>query len=234
VRELQTGLWHWQAPHPGWESSEPWDQEVSSYAIDDGTRLLLFDPLGVPNEIEELAADREPVIVLTCPWHERDTQSLVERLGVPVFAPAPETRKDLMEKFGRTAEEIPHGSPDLAWLKAADALEKHWISAGDRLPVGVEVFPGKDPKDLVLWIESQRRSSPAIHSSTSARASRSTSGGYAKVTRARRSPRRCARCSSCRSSSCSPRAGRPPTEPPSSERWPRSRSASRRGGALGD
>jgi hypothetical protein len=102
VRELQTGLWHWQAPHPDWESSEPWDQEVSSYAIDDGMRLLLFDPLGVPNEIEELAADREPVVVLTCPWHERDTQTLVERLGVPVFAPAPETREDLMEKYGRT------------------------------------------------------------------------------------------------------------------------------------
>ena len=156
VRELQTGLWHWQARHPGWEPGEPWDKEVSSYAIDDGERLLLFDPLGVPREIEKLADGRETAIVLTCPWHERDTQSLVERLGVPVFAPAPETREDLMEKFGRTAEEIPHGSPDLAWLKAADTLEKHWISAGDRLPVGVDVFPGKDPKDLVLWIESQR------------------------------------------------------------------------------
>jgi hypothetical protein len=28
---------------------------VSSYAIDDGDRLLLFDPLAVPREIEELA-----------------------------------------------------------------------------------------------------------------------------------------------------------------------------------
>ena len=156
VRELQPGLWHWQARHPGWEPGEPWDKEVSSYAIDDGERLLLFDPLGVPSEIEELADGRDTAIVLTCPWHERDAQSLVDQLGVPVFAPAPETREDLMEKFGRTAEEIPHGSPDLAWLKAADELEKHWISAGDRLPVGGEVLPGKDPKDHVLWIESQR------------------------------------------------------------------------------
>jgi glyoxylase-like metal-dependent hydrolase (beta-lactamase superfamily II) len=156
VRELQTGLWHWQAPHPGWESSEPWDQEVSSYAIDDGKRLLLFDPLGVPAEIEELAAGRETAIVLTCPWHERDTQSLVGRLGVPVFAPPPETQEDLMEKFGITAEQAAGGSPDLRWLKNADTLEKHWVLAGDRLPVGVEAFPGKDPKDLVLWIESHR------------------------------------------------------------------------------
>jgi hypothetical protein len=51
VRELRPGLWHWQAPHPEWESTEPWDQNVSSYAIDDGERLLLFDPLGVPSEL---------------------------------------------------------------------------------------------------------------------------------------------------------------------------------------
>jgi glyoxylase-like metal-dependent hydrolase (beta-lactamase superfamily II) len=156
VRELQAGLWHWQAPHPGWEPTEPWSREVSSYGIDDGGRLLLFDPLGVPGEIEELAAERETAIVLTCPWHERDTQSLVERLGVPVFAPPPETQEDLMEKFGITAEQAEGGSPDLRWLRDAETLEKHWVYAGDRLPVGIDAFLGKDPKDLVLWIESRR------------------------------------------------------------------------------
>jgi hypothetical protein len=94
VRELQAGLWHWQAPHPDWTTGEPWPQKVSSYAIDDGARLLLFDPLAVPSEILELAADREPVVVLTAPWHERDTQSLVERLGVQVFVPPPDTADD--------------------------------------------------------------------------------------------------------------------------------------------
>jgi hypothetical protein len=59
VRELGAGLWHWQALHPDWEPDEPWPQEVSSYAIDDGARLLLFDPLSVPSEILELAGDRE-------------------------------------------------------------------------------------------------------------------------------------------------------------------------------
>jgi len=127
-----------------------------SLVLRDRQRLLLFDPLGVPGEIEELAAGRETAIVLTCPWHERDTQSLVERLGVPVFAPPPETQEDLMEKFGITAEEAAGGSPDLRWLKDADTLEKQWVFAGDRLPVGVEAFLGKDPKDLVLWSESQR------------------------------------------------------------------------------
>jgi len=43
----------WQAPHPDWTPDEPWPQEVSSYAIDDGARLLLVDPLAVPGEILE-------------------------------------------------------------------------------------------------------------------------------------------------------------------------------------
>jgi len=78
VRELRPGLWHWQAPHPGWEPTEPWDPNVSSYAIDDGECLLLFDPIAPPGEIDELAAERETAVVLTAPWHERGTRRLVE------------------------------------------------------------------------------------------------------------------------------------------------------------
>jgi hypothetical protein len=63
---------------------------VSSYATDDGERLLLFDPMTPPSEIDALAAHRETTVVLTCPWHERATESLVERLDVPVYTPLPE------------------------------------------------------------------------------------------------------------------------------------------------
>jgi glyoxylase-like metal-dependent hydrolase (beta-lactamase superfamily II) len=139
VRELQTGLWHWEAPHPEWEPSEPWQQVVSSYAIDDGDRLLVFDPIAPPREIDELAGRREAAIVLTAPWHERDTRSLVERLSVPVFVPPPD-----------------EGSPDVAWLLARDTGEAHLYSAGDGLPAGVEAFPGREPNDFVLWIENHR------------------------------------------------------------------------------
>jgi glyoxylase-like metal-dependent hydrolase (beta-lactamase superfamily II) len=154
VRELQTGLWHWEARHPDWTPSEAWCPEVSSYAIDDGARLLLFDPLAVPSELLELAADREPVVVLTAPWHERDTRRLVDRLGAPVFSPAPDTQEDLMRKFGATAEQAAGGSPDLAWLLAEGGGEAHLYSAGDQLPMGVEAFPGREHNDLVLWIGS--------------------------------------------------------------------------------
>jgi glyoxylase-like metal-dependent hydrolase (beta-lactamase superfamily II) len=104
---------------------------VSSYAVDDGDRLLLFDPLAPPSEIDELAAGSETAIVLTCPWHVRDASSLAERLGAPLYVPPPD-----------------QGDPN--------PVEGHVFSAGDRLPVGVEAFPGMEPNDLVLWVESRR------------------------------------------------------------------------------
>jgi glyoxylase-like metal-dependent hydrolase (beta-lactamase superfamily II) len=135
VRELQPGLWHWEAPHPEWgpgESSLEWERrEVSSYAIDDGDRLLLFDPLDMPSEIEELAAGRETAIVLTCPWHRRDAAGLAEQLSVPIYVPPPDP-------------------PD------PNPVKGEVFSAGDRLPVGVEAFPGREPNDLMLWVESRR------------------------------------------------------------------------------
>jgi glyoxylase-like metal-dependent hydrolase (beta-lactamase superfamily II) len=152
VRELKPGLWHWQAPHPDWQPDEPWPQQVSSYALDDGALLLLFDPLAVPDELLELAPDREPVVVLTAPWHERDTESLVEHLGARVFAPPADTEDDLMEKYGITREQAAGGSPDLAWLRER-SIAPTYVAGGDRLPVGIEAFAGREHNDLVLWIE---------------------------------------------------------------------------------
>jgi hypothetical protein len=135
VRELRTGVWHWQAPHPDWTPAEGgqhgWGPEVSSYAIDDGERLLLLDPLAAPSEIEELAAERETAIVLTCPWHRRDARRLAEELGAALYVPPPDEGD-------------------------ADPVDGQVFRAGDRLPVGVEAFPGMEPNDLVLWVESRR------------------------------------------------------------------------------
>ena len=154
MRELGPGLWHWQARHPEWESSEPWDPNVSSYAIDDGERLLLFDPLGVPNELEALAAERETAIVLTAPWHERDSEQLVERLGVPVYTPLPDSAQYLMDTHGLTAEQVGDGSHDVAWLLRENKGEARPYAAGDRLPFGADVFQGHKTNDTVLWLES--------------------------------------------------------------------------------
>ena len=135
MREVRTGVWHWQAPHPEWEpgadGSEWPEKRVSSYALDDGERLLLFDPIAVPSEIEELGAGRETAIVLTCPWHRRDAPALAGRLGWPIHVPPPDP-------------------------KDPDPVEGELFEAGERLSVGVEAFLGMEPYDLVLWVESHR------------------------------------------------------------------------------
>jgi len=155
MRELRPGLWHWQAPHPDWAADEAWPEEVSSYALDDGERLLLFDPLATPEELLRVAREREPVIVLTSPWHERDAETLVQQLRALVFAPPADTAQDLIDKFGITAEQAGDGSPDLRWLRTGGG-DAHWYAAGDRLPLGIAAYPGREPNDLVLWVESVR------------------------------------------------------------------------------
>ena len=125
--------------------------------MDDGTTLVLFDPLSVPEELLELAGERVPIVVLTAPWHERDTESLVARLGeVPVFVPRPDTAQDLERKFGIPREQAGRGSPDVAWLLTSHRGQAHLYAAGDRLPLGIDVLLGREENDLVLWIESRR------------------------------------------------------------------------------
>jgi glyoxylase-like metal-dependent hydrolase (beta-lactamase superfamily II) len=123
--------------HPDWTAEDDaagrdWGPEVSSYAVDDGERLLLIDPTTPPAPILEVAADRETVIVLTNMWHERDAPSLSKSLGAPVFAPPDD------DGTGRR-------------------MPAQRFSAGDRLPFGVEAFPGREPPyDVLLWVESHR------------------------------------------------------------------------------
>jgi glyoxylase-like metal-dependent hydrolase (beta-lactamase superfamily II) len=135
VQELRKGLWWWDAVHPEWTpedaATQEWGPEVSSYAVDDGRRLLLIDPTTPPSPVDGLAAARETVIVLTCPWHERDARTLAGRFGAQVFSPPPDLPED-------------------------DSIATQIFVAGDRLPIGVEAFPGMEPNDLVLWIESHR------------------------------------------------------------------------------
>lgn len=122
MREVRAGIWHWEALHPEWNDT------VSSYAIDDGERLLLFDPLAVPAAIVALAADRETAIVLTCPWHRRDAIELAGRLDAEIHVPPPD---------GGDSSPVPG----------------RIYRTGAQLPIGVEAFPGMEPNDLVLWVE---------------------------------------------------------------------------------
>jgi glyoxylase-like metal-dependent hydrolase (beta-lactamase superfamily II) len=59
-----------------------------------------------------------------------------------------------MRTYGITAEQAGDGSPDLVWLLKEGKGDALPYAAGDRLPVGVQAFPGQKPNDMVLWIES--------------------------------------------------------------------------------
>ena len=131
MREVRSGVWHWEARHPEWNEGQWWGPLVSSYAVDDGARLVLFDPLAPPAKIEQLVPERETAIVLTCPWHRREAQALAARYDAPLYVPPPD-----------------EGDPS--------PVEGTVFREGETLPVGVRALPGMEPNDLMLWVESHR------------------------------------------------------------------------------
>lgn len=134
MKEVRPGLWTWSAPHPSWTPDEGgpegWEQEVRSYALDAGDSLVLFDPLADPEQVARLAGGRPVAIVLTCHWHSRSSERLVQALGAVVHAPATDAR-------------------DLGLTIASYA-------AGDQLPGDVEPQPGGYSDEFVLWIPAHR------------------------------------------------------------------------------
>ena len=145
MNELKPGVWHWQAPHPDWSSGEWWPELVSSYAIEVGDELLLFDPLGVPDDLRE----RATAIVLTAPYHERDARSL----GLPVHTPPADTWQDWVDKFGIDPERV-RGmeSDDLAWLRAGESEGE--FHAPGAWPFGIQAYAGREDNDVILWLPS--------------------------------------------------------------------------------
>ena len=134
MKELRPGLWTWSAPHPSWTPEdggpEGWEREVRSYALDAGDSLVLFDPLVAPDRISPLAGGRPVVVILTCHWHSRSSERLVQALGAVVRAPATEAR-------------------DLGLTVVSYA-------AGDTLPGDVEPIPGGYSDEFLLWIPAHR------------------------------------------------------------------------------
>ncbi len=94
--ELDPGLRYWFAPHPAWRPDENWPEGVLCAYYEAPEALVLFDPLVPRGEKEddfwrELDADVErlarPVrVLLTAPWHDRDTALVVERYEADVWA----------------------------------------------------------------------------------------------------------------------------------------------------
>ena len=95
VHELAPGLRYWFAPHPEWKPWENWPEGVLCAYHEAPDALVLFDPLVPRGEADEfwraLDGDVErlgrPVrVLLTAPWHDRDTTLVVDRYGADVWA----------------------------------------------------------------------------------------------------------------------------------------------------
>jgi glyoxylase-like metal-dependent hydrolase (beta-lactamase superfamily II) len=134
VEELRPGLWRWTAPHPDWTPAEGgpdgWEQEVGSYAYDAGGCLVVIDALEPPSLVEELAAGKELVALLTTAGHRRSAKQLAEELGATVYAPA--DRAHLVEVRTR-----PYRS-------------------GETLPGDVVAQPTYFSQESILWIAEHR------------------------------------------------------------------------------
>jgi glyoxylase-like metal-dependent hydrolase (beta-lactamase superfamily II) len=114
--ELDPGLRYWYAPHPAWRPDENWPEGVLCAYYEAPEALVLFDPLVQRGEEDEfwraLDGDVErlgrPVrVLLTAPWHDRDTTLVVERYGAEVWAHPEALWKD--HPVLTTTDQLPSG-----------------------------------------------------------------------------------------------------------------------------
>jgi hypothetical protein len=88
VHEPAAGFSYWMAPHPAWEPTDNWPEEVLCVYLEAPDGIVLIDPLLPRAEDAEFwhmldgAVERtgQPVrVLLTSPWHARDTPAVVGR-----------------------------------------------------------------------------------------------------------------------------------------------------------
>jgi glyoxylase-like metal-dependent hydrolase (beta-lactamase superfamily II) len=147
VREVRTGLWAWEQPHP--ERTDEWDDEglgeiVSSYALQSADSLVLVDPLAPPagSEAERFweALDRDvarhgpPAVLLTIYYHARSSREILERYeGASVWVHEP-ARELMAERTTVTDTFLP----------------------GEELPGGVVAYDAARGFEVVFWAPAHR------------------------------------------------------------------------------
>lgn len=155
VSDLGGGLWRWTAPHPEWtpDKDKPggWARDVGSVYLEIAGEdtLALIDPL-LPREGSReaerfwtlLDADlarstRKLAILLACPYHQRSTARIVERLAVT----------HAVEVAALPAVRARHGE-----------LVTRTFQDGERLPGGVVAYriDGLEPGEAAFWVADRR------------------------------------------------------------------------------
>jgi glyoxylase-like metal-dependent hydrolase (beta-lactamase superfamily II) len=76
----------WWSPHPHWETTEDWPEEVPVVRYETDDEVVLFDPF-LPPENDFDPAEKPVRVLLTQGAHYRGTADLVERFGASVWTP---------------------------------------------------------------------------------------------------------------------------------------------------
>lgn len=76
----------WFAPHPAWEPTEDWDEEVPVVRYETDDEVVLIDPF-LPRDGGFDPHGKPVRVLLTQPAHYRGTADFVERYGASVWVP---------------------------------------------------------------------------------------------------------------------------------------------------
>jgi len=76
----------WFAPHPAWEPTEDWDEEVPVVRYETEDEVVLIDPF-LPRDDGFDPHGKAVRVLLTQPAHYRGTADFVERYGASVWVP---------------------------------------------------------------------------------------------------------------------------------------------------
>jgi glyoxylase-like metal-dependent hydrolase (beta-lactamase superfamily II) len=96
----------WFAPHPDWEPTEDWPEEVPVVRYETGDEVALIDPFLPPDDSFDPRG--KPVrVLLTQGAHYRGTREFVERYGASVWTPL----HAVWSRFPNpaTTDELPRG-----------------------------------------------------------------------------------------------------------------------------
>ncbi len=90
MREIAPGLFHWTAPHPGWDpegepgSAADWPEQVGCTLYATEKTAVFIDPQ-VPDALwpalDALVAGRPVVVLTTIRFHGRSRDAVLERYG---------------------------------------------------------------------------------------------------------------------------------------------------------
>lgn len=162
AHEPAPGLTYWLAPHPEWEPSENWPEDVLCVCLESSDEIVLIDPL-VPRDAEvefwewldsKLARSaRSLLVLLTAPWHARDGALVADRYSASIWArPGARWQGPQLTTTGV----LPAGVEAL--LPAGDTDQALFLLRDHETLVTGDVFSGTGGRFHLFFDEQNRRS----------------------------------------------------------------------------